>query len=62
MVKAYNLPIEYVLYDMSYANMIMYGAVLPSYSDKKKEKNQEIIKADNPTNNARVRKIIDGYE
>lgn len=65
MVKAYNLPIDYVLYDMSYANMIMYGAVLPNYSDKKnkkKEKNQEIIKADNPTNNARVRKIIDGYE
>ena len=27
-VKGYNLPIDYVLYEMSYTNMIMYGAVI----------------------------------
>jgi hypothetical protein len=37
MVKGFNLPIDYVLYDMSYANMIMYGSVLPSYNNKKEE-------------------------
>lgn len=53
---------------MSYANMIMYGAVLPSFKsskDKKPDKQeakQEVIKADDPRNNARVRQIMDEYE
>lgn len=36
-VKAFNLPVDYVLYDMSYANAILYCASLPSYDrpDKK---------------------------
>lgn len=40
-VKSFNQPIEYVLYDLSYANLLMYNSVLPSYdfdSDKKKKK------------------------
>lgn len=37
-VKAFNLPIEYVLYDMSYANAILYCACLPSYDSKASEK------------------------
>ncbi|WP_320980051.1 hypothetical protein [Bacteroides sp.] len=65
MVKAYNLPIDYVLYDMSYANMIMYGAVLPSYtSNKDKGKSgqeQEIIKVDDPKNRDRVKKIFEQF-
>lgn len=37
--KSYNLTIDYVLYELSYTNLIMYSAVLPSYnSDKKKPK------------------------
>ena len=49
--------------------MIMYGAVLPSYksskdkkSDKQEVQKQEVIKADDPRNNARVRQIMDEYE
>lgn len=54
---------EYVLYDMSYANMIMYGAVLPSYkSGKKNEKSntRAVINADDPRNKDKVRSILFG--
>jgi len=63
--KAYCLPPDYVLYDMSYVNMIMYGAVIPSYNSKRKGKGgkeQEIIKADDPRNRARVKKIFDEFD
>ncbi len=68
MAKGYGLSIKYVLYDMSYANMIMYSAVIPSYnsengnrfSDKSKE--QETIKADDPRNKARIRQILDSMD
>ena len=59
-VKAFCLPIDYVLYDMSYVNMIMYGAVLPSYNPKKdRKKGEEIIKADDPANRDKVRRFFD---
>ena len=63
-VKAYNLTIDYVLYEMSYANMVMYGAVLPSpkhYKDREKggaAKDEDIIRADNPNNKQRVRDFL----
>lgn len=46
---------------MSYANLLMYGAVLPSYdSEEKKEgKEQQVIKADDPTNRDKVRKFFE---
>ncbi len=62
-VKGFNLPIDYVLYDMSYVNLIMYGAVLPSYHSqtekKDDDKKQEEIKADDPAMKERARQIID---
>lgn len=64
-VKGYNLPIDYVLYDMSYTNMIMFGAVIPSYNSKRKgkdSKEQEVVKADDPRNRARVRKIFEDFD
>lgn len=60
--KAFSLPFDYVLYDMSYANVIMYSAVLPSYSSKKKDgagHNQKVIKADDPSNKEEVRKFFE---
>lgn len=64
--KAYNLPPDYVLYQMSYVNMIMYGAVIPSYNGKrgkgKDGKPQEVIKADDPRNRARVKQIFDQFD
>lgn len=63
-MKAYNLPLDYVLYKMSYINMIMYSAVLPSITGgrKKAEEHQDIIKAGDPRNRDRVRKFLDNIE
>ena len=62
MVKGYNLSIDYVLYEMSYANMIMYGSVLTSYGDKNRgaDKDNEVINADDPKNRDKVRSIMFG--
>ena len=35
MAKAYNLTFDYILYKMSFANVRLYNAVLPSFSAKK---------------------------
>ena len=57
MVKAYNLTIDYVLYELSHANMLLYGSVLPSNSsDNKKE--GEVINADDPKNIDLIRNIL----
>lgn len=63
--KAFGLSIEYVLYEMSYANLIMYGATLPSYHKKKEGKGkgdkgngEETISADDPRNNERLMALI----
>ena len=64
------MPIDYVLYEMSYANMVLYGAVLPSYRHKdggknggsEKRKKQEIIRADDPRNKEKVRQFFDSIE
>ena len=52
MVKNFNLPIEYVLNEMSITNVHMYNAVLPSYDSDKDKKNGDgkIIMADDPKN------------
>ena len=50
---------------MSYANMIMFGEVIPSYNSKKKGKGgkeQEIIKVDDPQNRERVKEIFDQFD
>ena len=63
MVKAFNLSIEYVLYDMSYANMLLYSASLPSYrkptDQNKKGNDDEIINGDDPTKQAEIDKLFD---
>jgi len=59
--KAYNLTFDYVL-NMSYANLIMYGAVIPSYNrnkDKPEEKGQKVIRADDPNSREEVRKFFE---
>lgn len=60
------MSIEYVLYEMSYANLILYGATLPSYKKKKdgkggkggKGNDEETISADDPRNNERIIALI----
>lgn len=50
---------------MSYSNMVMYGAVIPSYGGKKdgSTKGQaEEIKADDPRNKERVKQFFDSID
>lgn len=61
--KAYCLTFDYVLYDMSYANVVMYSAVLPSYKTdkdgKKSDTGQKVLRADDPSNKAEVQKFFE---
>lgn len=49
---------------MSYPNLILYNAVLPSYNTKDKSdgSGQEVIKADDPRNKERVKQFFDSIE
>lgn len=60
MVKGFNLPITFVLYEISYVNVLMYGAVLPSNKsrDKKKDDEQEVIDANDPKNEEKIRQFL----
>lgn len=60
--KNYNLPFDYVLYDMTLVNVQMYNAVLPSYDsdkteEKKEDKMKDAINADDPNN----KKAVDDF-
>ena len=48
--KAYNLSFEYVLYDLSYENLLLYSAVLPTYDldDAKDGGENEMLNGDDP--------------
>lgn len=52
MAKSFGVSFDYVLYDLSYYNMLMYGFATPSYSKKEKEEEQwdDSIDANNPAN------------
>lgn len=57
--KGYNLPFDYVLYKMSFANIRMYNAVLPTLPKKKdKDETGEVINGDDPANREAVRKAM----
>lgn len=59
MVKAFNLPIDYLLYELSYVNMMMYSSVLPSYDNNNDGDEQgEQIDADDPQNRDKIRQML----
>lgn len=62
-VKAFNLTIDYVLYDLSYVNLVLYGASLPSYKGPKGKngegQNNKVINGDDPTKQAEIDKLFD---
>lgn len=61
MVKTYGCTIHEVLYDLSFTNLIMYNAVLPSYNKSSKGlKQEDIINASDPNNKEAVHKIMFG--
>lgn len=59
-MKTYpQMTVDYILYDLTYANLVLLQSVIPnSNSDEKKE--NEIINADDPKNRDAVRKILFG--
>lgn len=64
-VKSFNVPIEYVLYEMSYTNLIMYNSILPSYDfdkdkDKKKRDSGKHYNMDDKANKHVISDIISG--
>ena len=63
-VKAFNLPIDYVLHELSYANLTLYGASLPSYKSPKEGRHgkEDTIDAGNPKNKDKVRAFIEAID
>jgi hypothetical protein len=48
---------------MSYANMVLYGASLPTYHSKSdKESDKDTINADDPANKQKVREFLDSID
>ena len=61
-MKGFRFPLDYVLYDLSYANLILLGATLPSYDPDRKKRtpqgDQEVVRADDPRNKDKVRQFF----
>lgn len=62
--KALEQPIDYIINEMSYANMLLYTASLPTYQKTDKGENKgkpdtDIVRADDPKNRDIVRKMIE---
>jgi pyruvoyl-dependent arginine decarboxylase (PvlArgDC) len=50
--KAYNLTFDYVLYKISYANLIMYSSVLPRYDSK-----EQALDGDDPETIEKLKRL-----
>ncbi len=64
MVKAFNLSIDYILYEMSYANMRLYSASLPIFRKPKDQSGKgkgddRVINGDDPAMQAEINKLFD---
>ena len=67
MVKGFKFSMDYVLYDLSYSNLILLGATLPSYNyDREKSKRsssgQDIINAEDPKNKEAVKQFFNSID
>ena len=55
-----------MLYELSYANLILLGATLPDYSnrnrDTKSADGQDVIDANDPNNRQRVRDFLNAVD
>ena len=59
MVKGFGLPIEQVLYGLSYANIILLSATLPDYkATTKEDEDTEQLDMSNPEHQKRIDKIL----
>lgn len=68
MVKAYNLPFDYVLYEMSYANMVLYSMALPSPRIKKNgeagggRREHEVIRVYDKKNRGKLKDFFESID
>lgn len=61
LVKGFGLSFEQVMYRISFANLMLLGATLPSYDSHKKSGTpgqQEVIDCTDPRNKQRIRDIF----
>ena len=49
---------EQVLYELSYANIVLLSATLPDYKAKPKEEDTEILDMSNPEHQTRIDKML----
>ena len=63
MVKVFNLTPSHVLYEMSYANLILYSASLPSYKKPDRQSGEgaedKAFNGDDPDQQAEIDKLFD---
>ena len=55
--KWYRVDFDYVLYNLSYANFILYGAVIPSCDER--NSNEDVIDSRDPRNKERLEILFD---
>lgn len=64
MSRTYHITPEYILYELSYSNLILYNAVIPTYKSKTDgdgKQSQEVIKMDDPANKEKIKDIFDSF-
>jgi len=64
-VKAFGVTFEQALYDVSYANVLLYLRTLPDYGYESKNRKDkkgrgEVINADDPANRDKIEKLLFG--
>lgn len=52
------MTVEQVLYELSYANIVLLSATLPDYKAKAKEEDTEILDMSNPEHQTRIDKML----
>jgi hypothetical protein len=51
------MTVDYILYEMTYANLVLFQSVIPNSDNSEKK---DVIKADDPANREKVRQILFG--
>lgn len=60
-VKSYGVTFDYVLYRLSYANLMLYNSVLPVYNSDKKSDSDKVYNCDNKEEAEKARRFLLGY-
>ena len=58
-VKGFGFTVEEILYEVSFANLILMGATLPSYDSGTRGNDEKAINADDPRNREAVRNFFE---